>query len=193
MLVIGLTGTKAGGKGESAEFLKLRGFVYYSLSDMVREEAVRRGIPNYTIKDLQDIGNDLREKHGLGVLAKMVLEKISQDIKNGREKFVIDGIRNPGEVAELRKMNFHLVSVDAPQEKRFGWLVKRARASDPKTWPEFLKMDLRDRGDGELSVGQQVTQCIGLADSKIINDSTIEILHLKIKDILYSLDSLERQ
>jgi dephospho-CoA kinase len=188
MLVIGLTGSKAGGKGEVSEFLKNRRFIYYSLSDMVREEAKKRGLENYTIKDLQDIGNDLRSKDGFGILAKMVIDKINVDIKQGKDKFVIDGIRNPGEIDELRKLAcFHLVSVGAPQEKRFEWLLKRARVSDPKTWQEFLKMDARDKGDGELKIGQQVSLCMNTADFKIMNDSTIALLHEKIKEILISL------
>ena len=97
MLVIGLTGTKSGGKGEIAAYLKSRGFLSLSLSDMVREEAVRRGISDYSIKDLQDIGNDLREKEGPGVLAKMASQKIDLDC-------VIDGIRNPGEADEPEKI-----------------------------------------------------------------------------------------
>ena len=56
-MIVGLTGTKASGKGEVAEILKKRGFAYSSTSDRVREEAVARGLINYTIKDLQYIGN----------------------------------------------------------------------------------------------------------------------------------------
>ena len=142
-MIIGLTGTKASGKSEVAEFLKQQDFIYFSLSDFVREEATKRGLDNYSIKDLQDIGNDLREKHGLGVLAERAIEKIKP---NAEKNFIIDGIRNPGEIEVLRRLkNFYLISFDAPQEQRFKWLVSRDRKSDPKTWSEFLKMDARDQ------------------------------------------------
>ena len=69
-MIIGLTGTKASGKGAISDLLQAKGFIYSSTSDRVREEAERKGLKNYTTKDLQDIGNDLREKRGLGVLAQ---------------------------------------------------------------------------------------------------------------------------
>ncbi len=185
MLIIGLTGTKACGKGEISEFLKQRDFVYYSLSDIVREETKKRGIENYTIKDLQDVGNDLREKHGLGVLAKKVIEKIKKDIAENKEKFIVDGIRNPGEIEELRKIpGFKLIAVDALLKKRFEWINKRGRTTDMKKWQDFLKMDARDKGNKELKVGQQVSKCIELADFKIFNDGSIEELHKKVEEIL---------
>jgi dephospho-CoA kinase len=190
MLVIGLTGTKAGGKGEVAEFLKSKGFICYILSDILKKELVQRGKEKYSVRDLQDMGNELREKHGPGILAKMTAEKIQEDLSQGREKFVIDGIRNPGEVEELKKLNFYLISVDAPQKRRFEFTRKRGKVSDYKSWEEFLEVDMRDKGKGEPGAGQQVALCMELADFNVFNDSTIEALHIKIQEIL---DSLGRQ
>lgn len=182
MLVVGLTGTKSSGKGEVAEFLKKKGFFYYSLSDIVREEAKKRGLEKYTVKDLQDIGNEFRKKYGLGVLAERIIKKIRIEKK---EKYVIDGIRNPGEIKKLDDIeNFYLIAVDAPKRKRYQWLLARARASDPKTWQEFLKMDARDRGDGELNIGQQVGLCMNMANFYMMNDASIESLHKKVDKIL---------
>ena len=159
-MIIGLTGTKASGKGSVANLLQEKGFAYSSTSDRVREEAVSRGLEDYTIEQLQDIGNELRETHGTGVLAKMTLEKLK-----GEENSVIDGIRNLGEIEVLRQQpNFYLIGVDAPQEIRFSRLLHRGRASDPKTWEGFLEMEARDHGKGEKSSGQQTKACIGEAD-----------------------------
>ena len=36
-MIIGLTGKNGSGKGEVAEFLKKRGYTYFSLSDEIRE------------------------------------------------------------------------------------------------------------------------------------------------------------
>jgi len=179
-MIIGLTGTKASGKGEVAEFLKKKGFLYLSTSDMVREEAKRRKIEDYTIKQLQDIGNELREKQGTGVLALMVI-RLMEEGKN----YVVDGIRNLGEIEELRKRkDFFLIGVDAPQEKRFNWLINRKRDSDPKTWEGFLSMEERDWGKNELNSGQQVSKCIEQADIKIYNDSSLEELNKRIEEVI---------
>ncbi len=41
-MIIGLTGKNASGKGEVAQYLKTRGFTFYSLSDVLREELKRK-------------------------------------------------------------------------------------------------------------------------------------------------------
>jgi len=63
-------------------------------------------------------------------------------LKSNYSRYIVDGIRNPGEIDELIKINqgedkFYLISVDAPREKRFEWIIKRARSSDPKTYKDF--------------------------------------------------------
>ena len=180
-MIIGLTGTKASGKGEAAKYIKEAGFIYFSLSDIVREEAVNRGLNNYTIKQLQDIGNELREKFGNGVLAERVIKKI----KPG-EDYIVDGIRNPGEIEVLRKHGAFIIGIDAPQRQRFERLIKRGRVSDPKTWPDFLEVDARDQQD-KTSIGQHVRKCINMANIIIINNSTISDLKHKIKNVLLKL------
>jgi dephospho-CoA kinase len=180
-MIIGLTGTKASGKGEVADFLKQRGFVYLSLSDMVRQEAANRGLRGYTVKDLQNIGNELREKFGNSILAKRALDIIKKEAGN----YVVDGIRNTGEVKELRSLtDFVLIAVDAPESERFERLKKRARPSDPKTYPEFLEMDKRDRGSHEKGNGQQVDACIQMANYQIHNDSALDKLYGAVENIL---------
>lgn len=164
-MIVGLTGTKASGKGEVARILQERGFFYSSLSDRVREEAGRRGLVKYTTKDLQNIGNELRQLKGNGVLAQMTLETFAE-----KEKVVIDGIRNLGEIEVLKQREFYLVAVDALQQTRYERLVARNRASDPKTLPEFLEMEKRDLGIGEEKSGQQVSKCMQEADYVLYND-----------------------
>ena len=186
-MIIGLTGTKASGKGVLSEILKEKGFAYSSTSDRVREEAVRRGIINYKIKDLQDIGNDLRQRFGKGILAKRTLEKL----KNF-EDIIIDGIRNLGEIEELKKHKAIIIAVDAPQEQRFERLVTRARESDPKDWERFLEMENRDLGKNESDSGQQVLKCIEASDYKIINNGTLEELKQKIEYFLMNLNSQKK-
>jgi len=185
-MIIGITGTKASGKGILCEILREKGFIYSSTSDRVREEASSRGMENYTIKNLQDIGNELRDNFGLGILVKRTLEKL----KNSKN-CVIDGIRNSGEIQELKKQNAIIIAVDAPDKQRFERLIKRARHSDPKTWEEFLEMEKRDLGKNELTSGQQVSKCMEIADYKIINEGTLEELKTKIEYLLMKINTSE--
>ena len=43
MMIIGLTGKNAAGKGEVGELLQEKGFYFYSLSDVLREALKSRG------------------------------------------------------------------------------------------------------------------------------------------------------
>jgi len=190
-MIIGLTGTKASGKGILSEILKEKGFAYSSTSDRVREEAIERGIKNHTINDLQDIGNELREKYGPGILAKKTMEKLQE--KGDVCDAVIDGIRNPGEIEELRKQNAVIIAVDAPQNQRFDRLIERARASDPTSWEGFLQMEERDAGRGENNSGQQTVKCMEMADYRIINDGTLEELKTKIEYLLMKILSKDKE
>jgi|TARA_B100001971_G_C18086492_1_gene481179 dephospho-CoA kinase len=181
-MLIGLTGSKAGGKGEVSDILKEKGFLYESLSDRVREEAVKRGMENYTVKELQNIGDELRRKFGDGIWAKKTLEKVDVG-----KNYIIDGIRNLGEIEELKKSeNFILIAVDAPQKVRFERILKRARISDPKDWETFLEMDERDIKSKEQS-GQEVGKCMEMADVKIFNSGSLEELKDEIRKTLENL------
>jgi dephospho-CoA kinase len=171
-MIIGLTGTMASGKDAVADILKKKGYIYLSLSDEVREEAVKRNI-ELTRENLQLLGNELRKNEGNGVLAQRILMKITDPQKN----YVINGIRNPAEVKELKNWpSFYMISVDAPQQMRFQRMMTRNRPSDPKIFYMFMKADNKDQGIGEEECGQQVSACMKLADVSIYNDFSLERL-----------------
>src|SRR3990167_1381864 len=136
-MLIGITGRIASGKGEVAEFFRKKGlFEYYTLSQVVRGEAAKINLL-ISRESLQDLGNLIRKYEGGGGWIKRLIKKL--DLKKDN---VIDGIRNPGEIKELRKIkNFLLISVDAPQKSRFERVLKRNKLSDPKEWNEFVKLD----------------------------------------------------
>jgi dephospho-CoA kinase len=184
-MFIGLTGRIAGGKGVISEFFKEKGFEYLSLSQEVRLEAQKRGIfPER--KNLQDLGNLMREEGGPGVLAKRIIKKINENKKNKDYKnYIIDGIRNTGEVEELRKAfgkSFFLISVDSELSLRWRNLQKRGKESDPKKFEEFIEADKRDFEENTEN-GQQVRKCMEMADYKILNNGTIQELNKKIEKI----------
>jgi dephospho-CoA kinase len=175
-MIIGLTGTMASGKDAVADILKKKGYVYFSLSDEVRAEAQAREI-ELTRENLQNLGNEMRKAEGSGVLAQRILMKITDPQKN----YVINGIRNPAEIAELKNWpGFYLISVDAPQQLRFQRLMTRNRPSDPKVFYMFMKADNKDQGQGEEESGQQVGECMKLADVSIFNDFSLERLTDKV-------------
>lgn len=188
-MIIGLTGTLSSGKGAVAEFLKKKGFIYLSLSDELRILAKSMGI-ELTRTNLQDLGNKMRAEKGKGYLAELIVEKINS---NKYEKVVVDGIRNPGEVNVLKKLqNFYLVAVDAPSDVRFDRISKRGRENDPKYWDEFVMVDNRDRGIGELAHGQAVEECMKMANYFINNNAGIKELEENVNILLSKFGVVEK-
>lgn len=182
-MIIGLTGKNASGKGEAANFLKSKGFIYYSLSDVIREEATKRGL-EHSRDNLINLGNELREKFGPSYLAQQINFKIKKQLKYDKKlNFVVDSIRSPFEAKELMKNNdFFLMGIDAPVEIRFKRLLERNRLGDAKTLEEFRKHEQRENLKSDTN--QQLDATFGMAKKIIINDGTLEELQIKIDDLL---------
>ena len=191
-MIIGLTGTMGSGKGEISSYLQKKGFAYITISDLIREELLKLNLP-LKREELQNLGNELRKKHGNDYWAKRAMEKIDLN-----KNWVIDGIRNLGEIEELKNIpNFFLIGIDAPESIRLIRTKRRKRiidgrlSSDPNQLEEFKKLELRDRGLSEPEYGQQVLKCIENADYFLMNDSSIENLHAEIEKILFNLKSIQ--
>jgi len=182
-MIIGITGTNGSGKDTVANYLILKGFTHYSLSDIIREETKKRKLP-VERNVLIAIGNELREKHGENVLASLTLEKIE---KNAIENAVITSIRNPGEINELRKnKNFYLLGVDAPAKIRYKRVISRARENEKKiSFKEFVNLEEKEKTAEKNK--QQLGVCLKMADKIILNDSLIEDLYKKTEDWINSL------
>lgn len=170
-MIIGLTGKNAAGKGELANHLKSRGFVYFSLSDALREEAGKRKL-DHSRDTLISLGNRLRKKFGNSILAKRINEKIIKEKAKGSKNFVIDSIRNPGEIGELRRNEgFLLVGVVTDEKIRFQRLLKRGRLGDAATFEEFKRQENRENNN--KASGQQLDKCLELADKHISSNGAI--------------------
>ena len=184
---IGLVGQIRAGKQEVVNYLKKKGFLYFSLSDEVREEVRRRHIKKFSRKDLQDIGDDLRKRFGVDVLARRIYKKL---LKQENRGMVVDSIRNPAEVRFLRRRgNFFLVGVKALRRIRYGRVLKEVREGDGKLikWKEFLKADRRDWGVGQKNFGQQVGKTMAEADFVIRNNKGLDELYAQIEAILVKI------
>lgn len=183
-MIIGLTGKNAAGKGEIAKHLQNKGFAYFSLSDAVRDEATRQGL-DHSRDTLIRLGTEMREKYGNGILAKRINEKTS---KLQNKDVVVDSIRNPGEIKELRKNDgFILIAVHTDAKIRFERLLKRGRIGDAKTFKEFLEHENKENNN--KGAGQQLDKCIEMADTIINSNGTIEEANKDFDLYLSSLKS----
>lgn len=173
--LIGLTGTNGAGKGEAASCFVERGYAYFSLSDVIREE-LRKENQEITRDNLIRMGNFMRQQFSPDILARRVA-------KNIKEKAVIDSIRNPKEVWFFQNQdNFTLLAFDAPAELRFERVKTRGREESVSSLQEFIAKEAEEMGTDENS--QQLLACMELADFTIINDGTIEELRNKLEEFL---------
>ena len=189
---VGVTGLPGSGKGAFIELLRpmlaARGVDtrYYSLSDELREEARRRDQP-VSRPVLRAIANELRLEHGSGVLSRLVINKMRQELSQlpaGQPIVVIvDAIRNPEEVAFLQRElapRFDLVAVEAPLETLVNRIAARARYDEPD---EFVRqkeaarrMILGESGEDEPAHGHDIKTCIAMADWKLDNSASLAVL-----------------
>lgn len=174
--LIGLTGTNGSGKGEAADFFKIHGYGYHSLSDIIRDE-LRKKQRSITRNSLIEMGNTLRKKFGADILARRVMDQIKG------HHAVIDSIRNPKEIAFLRKQEgFILLAIDAPVEIRYERVKHRGRNESASTLHEFIAKENEEMRQSDK--GQQIDACLRLADYRVTNEGSLADFHKKLEKFL---------
>ena len=173
-LVIGLTGSFGAGCSTVVEHLERQyDFTRFSLSELLRESARARGLGAFDGRlnkaereQLQDLGDELRQRHGVGFLAEQCISRMKEKAACA---IVVDSIRHPGEVETFRKAypGFHLIAVYAPADIRFV----RCRDCFGGSRDDFDKQDERDKGEGQPAHGQNVTGCVDQADVLVSNST----------------------
>jgi dephospho-CoA kinase len=187
--IIGVTGPIASGKGIIASRLESIGYSRVSLSDEVRKEARRLGLPDQR-EVLQNVGDSLRSEFGNNVLAQRVAQTIEEmRVKDPAQKVVVDGLRNPGEITYLQEhFGMYTIGVNADEEVRINRVVTRARESDPTTDTYALEVAMkRDMGVGQAENGNNVGECLKLADRIINNNGTKDELNTELQEVLTEL------
>lgn len=178
-VVIGLTGPNAAGKGEVARFLAARGFAVHSLSDIVREQALEAGLDT-SRGHLIETGRRLRRRGGAGVLAELLLPRLSGRV-------VVDSIRHPAEVEVFRRLPcFHLLGIDADVALRFERARRRGRAGDAEDLEAFRAQEALENRPAEDS--QQLAATLALADAVVRNDGTLDELIAAVRKVLERWD-----
>lgn len=186
MLILGVVGQIASGKGILVKYLTEKlDFTAFSLSSIVHSELQKKGKVKFTRQTLQDVGDELRRVYGDNVLAQRIIKAINEQKK---DRIVIEGIRNPGEIEFLKKnSNFILIGVKADRELRFRRVLSRGKEWDPKNYEDFLKVDIRDLGVGQNKSGQQVGKCLAYCDYVLTNNKDLENFEKKVEKLTISI------
>lgn len=181
-MIIGLTGENCSGKGTGSNHLIKKGFHYFSLSDVIREELKKEG-KEPTRESMVAKGNELRQKNG-AILAIKIIERLEKD-----RNYIIDSIRLPAEVKELKKLNgFFLVYITASKETRFERMNARGRIGDPTTFEEFLRIEKIEEQNADKKK-QNLKETAKLADKTLMNDGSFTNLYDNVDKMLSELSS----
>lgn len=181
-MIIGIVGSIASGKDTVADYLKEKGFVSFSHSDILREMMRAEGIET-TIPNLTEYGNNLRETKGRGYLSQVISDKIEED-----KNVIITSIRQVGEIEYYRERwgkKFLLIKLDAPKEMRLKRLIERARPGDVKSIAELDIIEAK-QADGKGG-GMNMNKCFEMADAEIDNVGTFEELYKKVDLVLVKM------
>lgn len=155
-----ITGMPGSGKSLVVSSIKHLADMSISMGDVIRREAVKRGIKP-TSKSLMELAKEVRREYGSNYVA---LEVIKEASKTGAKAVIVDGVRSLDEVNTFKGFgDVYLIAIHSSPKTRFLRLSGRGREGDPKDWYEFVR---RDMAELELGVGS----VIALADLMIVNE-----------------------
>lgn len=184
--IIGLTGPNCAGKSLLSGYLvRIRGYIYCSLSDIVRGEAKKRGLDEKDRNVLIPLANEMRKNEGRGTLAERLLNYLSDE--KCENSYVVDSIMHPEEVlALMTKAKFNLVSIDAHLIDRYKRSTERNRDEKGLTLKEFAEQDKREFNS--INEGQQIAFCMGISQYRILNTGSEKQLYKKMEAVLRRLE-----
>jgi len=184
-LYLGLVGLPASGKTTACNHLESIGFIRITLSSFIRKQLAKNK-KEATRKNLQDVGNQLRKKHGFGVLGKLAAKSIK---KIKLKKAIIDGIRHPMEIEELKKAlsPFFVIAIKADPKTRFPRLKSNPKNKHIKTLKDFKYYEARENQGFKSGHGLQVNTTLKKADYEINNNQSLKQFYSNIDKIIKSL------
>ena len=134
-------------------------------------------------ENLQELGHQLLKEEGPEAWGIRVLEKL----KTG-ENYVIEGMRNPGDVIAFRKKfqaEFYLVGIAASDENRFQRYLSQVKDGSRSTYEDFKATDAQDRGiEGK---GQTTEIVFQMTDTNLENNSSLYDFKEKVDAFIKSL------
>lgn len=179
MLIIGITGTLGAGKGTVVDYLvKNKNFTHYSVSGYLKDELIKLG-KEIDRTNLQNMGNELREKFGPNYITQQLFSKAEENNTNS----IIESIRNPSELEFIKSKGGIMFAVTADQKVRFERIKTRSSEKDNVTFEEFKSQEEKEMQSINPN-SQNLTKCIEMSDYVFNNDGKLEDLYEKIEKTL---------
>lgn len=138
--VIGLGGTNGSGKDTVGAMLAERhGYLFVSVSDLLRDELKKRGLPP-SRQHMRELSAEWRRESGLGMLVAKGYELYLTQ-KDKYSGVVMASLRNSGETDQIHHLNGKTIWVDADPRIRYERVQSRGgirSIDDHKSFEEFL-------------------------------------------------------
>ncbi len=183
--LVGFSGTNGSGKDTGSNYLAERqGFMHVSISDMLREEATRRGL-DHERPTLVEVGFSLNEQYGPGAGVLRAIERWREQRSDYLGGLVVSSIRVVAEGEAIKRHGGTLLFSDAPEEIRYERSLKRLRDDQTSiTLQEFIEREQTElRGlAGPDRPNLRAVQA--MADATIINDKTMDEYTDRIATVL---------
>lgn len=187
--IIGLAGTNGAGKDTVGHILaEHHGYLFVSVTELLRKEAERRGLP-VERGVLRTISAEWRRALGLGVLVDKAVAEY-ETVKDKYAGVVVASLRNPGEADRVHALGGTMVWVDADPRIRYD-RVQAARAErdrageDDKTFEQFQAeeaAEMKQSGDpATLNMAAVKEKCDIFADN---DDGGVEKFRKEIERAL---------
>jgi dephospho-CoA kinase len=170
MKLIGIAGTNGAGKDSVGSILaEKHGFMNISVSDLLREECRKRGLP-VERENLRAISAEWRREGGLGVLVDKAVATF-EERGASYKGLAVGSLRNPGEVDRIHENGGIALWVDADARIRYERIQHAQRGrdgEDDKTFEQFLA---EEQAEMQHS-GDEAT--LNMAGVKALSDLTIK-------------------
>ncbi len=180
MRVVSIVGMAGSGKSEVSRVFENLGFARVRFGDITDEEVRRRGL-ELNEQNERRVREELRREHGMSAYAKLSLRTIDSLLKSA--DVVVDGLYSWEEYTLLKNHygeRFTVVAVWASPQTRHLRLTQRAvRPLKPDEAASRDTAEIEQTNKGGP---------IAMADFTIINDSSLEALEKRTRDVVAALE-----
>lgn len=196
MKIVGIAGTNGAGKDSVGRILaEEHGYLFVSVTDVLRAELRHRGLPIDRI-NMRTLSAEWRREFGYGVLIDRAVDAYQSAMASGTYNgMAVASLRNPYEVDRVHELDGEVWWIDADARLRFDRIQRnsatRARAGeDEKNFEEFLaeeEAEMHSSGDAAtLDMSAVRDKC----DRKLQNGgNTLEMLEDEIAGIIQQGDA----